>query len=230
MKDEDLKKKSKSREIIEDILKEIEQSKIKIGDKLPSERTLAEKYNVSRIVIREVISYLKAIGVVESIQGSGNYVKDYPKQEYFDLNYLDYDVDDLLESRKILEQASAALVFKHMDDELIRELEKIVQSLAKAIKTKDLNEALEQDYLFHKIYASYTQNPIIENILDNLTSFIQDRVWKIMKKEYLFTNTYNKKTLENHKNILNALRNRDLNLLLFYIEMHYDTIIRGLKK
>ena len=102
MKNENLKKKSKSREIIEDILSEIEQSNIKIGDKLPSERSLAEKYNVSRIVIREVISYLKAIGVVESVQGSGNYVKDYPKQEYFDLNYLDYDVDDLLESRKIL--------------------------------------------------------------------------------------------------------------------------------
>ncbi|HOL87542.1 MAG TPA: hypothetical protein PLK32_09315, partial [Defluviitoga tunisiensis] len=62
------------------------------------------------------------------------------------------------------------------------------------------------------------------------TSFIQDRVWKIIKKEYLFTNTYNKKTLENHRNILNALKNRDLNQLLFYIEMHYDTIIRGLKK
>jgi DNA-binding FadR family transcriptional regulator len=230
MKNENLKKKSKSREIIEDILSEIEQSNIKIGDKLPSERSLAEKYNVSRIVIREVISYLKAIGVVESVQGSGNYVKDYPKQEYFDLNYLDYDVDDLLESRKILEQASATLVFKNMDDELIKELERIVRDFTKAVKAKDLNETLEQDYLFHKIYASYTQNPILENILDNLTSFIQDRVWKIIKKEYLFTNTYNKKTLENHRNILNALKNRDLNQLLFYIEMHYDTIIRGLKK
>lgn len=41
-----------------------------------------------------------------------------------------------------------------MDDELIEELEKIVQNLAKAIKGKDLNGALEHDYYFHKIYAS----------------------------------------------------------------------------
>jgi len=51
-----------------------------------------------------------------------------------------------------------------------------------------------------------------------------------MKEDYLFTNTYNKKTLENHQNILKALKDRDLNKLLLYIELHYDTIIEGLKK
>ncbi|MDY6894739.1 MAG: GntR family transcriptional regulator [Thermotogota bacterium] len=225
----DIKKDGKSKEIIEDILNQIENTKIKIGEKLPSERDLSKKYNVSRIVIREVISYLKAINVVESVQGSGNYVKRYYKNS-FGLSFPDYDVDDLMESRKILERSIAFSVFKHLDDTLINDMAKICDDFSKAIITKDLENSLVQDFKFHQLYAKYSKNPIIENFLDYLTSFIQQKVWRVMKEDYLFTNTYNKKTLENHQNILKALKERDLNKLLLYIELHYDTIIEGLKK
>lgn len=223
------KKAGKSKEIIEDILKRIENGKVKIGDKLPSERDLAKMYNVSRIVIREVISYLKAINVVESVQGSGNYVKRYYENS-FGLSLPDYDIDDIIESRKILEKSIAFSVFKYLDEKMINEMEKICENLSKAINTKDLESSLVQDFKFHQLYAKYSKNPVIENFLEYLTSFIQQKFWRVMREEYLFTNTYNKKTLENHRNILRALKERDLNKLLLYIELHYETIIEGLKK
>lgn len=218
----------KSKEVIKDILNQISKSKLKIGDKLPSERILSKKYGVSRIVIREVISYLKAINVVESVQGSGNYIKNYYNSS-IDLTFPDYEVEDLIESRKILERSVAYLVFKYLDQKLITEMEEICTRLNTAIQNKDLEGVLEEDYKFHNLYARYSRNSIIEYFLNHLTSFIHQKVWRIMKKDYLFTNTYNRKTLENHENILKALKEKDLNKLLKYIDLHYDTIIEGLK-
>ncbi|RAO99287.1 hypothetical protein PW5551_04985 [Petrotoga sp. 9PW.55.5.1] len=218
----------KSKEVIEDILNQISNSKLKIGDKLPSERILSKKYGVSRIVIREVISYLKAINVVESVQGSGNYIKNNYNSS-IDLTFPDYEVEDLIESRKILERSIAYLVFKYLDQKLITEMEEICTRFNTAIQNKDLEGVLEEDYKFHNLYARYSKNSIIEHFLNNLTSFIHQKVWRIMKKDYLFTNTYNRKTLENHENILKALKEKDLNKLLNSIDLHYDTIIEGLK-
>ena len=224
------KKDGKSKEIIEDLLKQIEESKIKIGDKLPSERILAKQYNVSRIVIREVVSYLKAINVVESIQGSGNFVRNYPKNSSFEITLPNYDIDDLIESRKIIEKAIASLVIKNSDQLLIDKIEEILFEFKRSIQSKDLNGVLEQDYNFHQIYAQYSKNSVIENFLNYLTNFMHEKYWKVLKEDYLFTNTYNKKTLENHKNIFKALKEKDLDKLLFFIELHYKTIIVGLKK
>ncbi|MCS4486027.1 FadR/GntR family transcriptional regulator [Staphylococcus americanisciuri] len=53
------------------ILKE----QLQVGDKLPTERQLAEDYQVSRSVVREALSYLENTGVTESIQGRGTLVK-----------------------------------------------------------------------------------------------------------------------------------------------------------
>ena len=46
----------------------------KKGDKLPTERELVEKFNVSRSSIREALSSLENIGIVESKQGEGNFI------------------------------------------------------------------------------------------------------------------------------------------------------------
>jgi hypothetical protein len=96
---------------------------------------------------------------------------------WYPVIFPDCEVEDLIESRKILERSIAYLVFKYL------EMKEICTRFNTAIQNKD----------------------------------------------YLFTNTYNRKTLENHENILKALKEKDLNKLLKYIDLHYDTIIEGLK-
>ena len=53
---------------------EIREGRIQAGDKLPTEAALAQQFEVSRTVVREAISRLKSLGLVDSRQGSGVYV------------------------------------------------------------------------------------------------------------------------------------------------------------
>ncbi|UXR78018.1 MULTISPECIES: GntR family transcriptional regulator [unclassified Staphylococcus] len=62
--------------VVEKIKDHIIKEQLQVGDKLPTERQLAEDYQVSRSVIREALSYLENTGVTESVQGRGTLVKE----------------------------------------------------------------------------------------------------------------------------------------------------------
>jgi GntR family transcriptional repressor for pyruvate dehydrogenase complex len=61
-------------QIIQQIKDMIADGTLKSGDKLPTERELVEKFNVSRASIREALRSLENIGIVESKQGEGNFI------------------------------------------------------------------------------------------------------------------------------------------------------------
>ena len=48
---------------------------LKLNDKIPTEREVAEKLGVSRNSVREVMHMLEITGLIECMQGSGNYVR-----------------------------------------------------------------------------------------------------------------------------------------------------------
>ena len=62
-------------QVIEVIKDKIKKGKIKKGDKLPSEREMAESLGLSRASVREALRALEVIGLIESIQGAGNYIR-----------------------------------------------------------------------------------------------------------------------------------------------------------
>ncbi|PNZ29172.1 GntR family transcriptional regulator [Staphylococcus rostri] len=62
--------------VVEKIKDYILTEQLNVGDKLPTERQLAEDYQVSRSVVREALSYLENTGVTESVQGRGTLVKE----------------------------------------------------------------------------------------------------------------------------------------------------------
>ena len=62
-------------QVIEQIKSKIKSGEIKKGDRLPSEREMAESIGVSRASVREAIRALEVVGLVESRQGAGNYIK-----------------------------------------------------------------------------------------------------------------------------------------------------------
>ena len=67
-----------SERIVDYIENEIIHGRLRKGDKLPTERRMAEEMSVSRASVREAVKALEAMGVVKSVQGSGNYITDDP--------------------------------------------------------------------------------------------------------------------------------------------------------
>lgn len=67
----------KSYSILVDYVKnQILQGHVRAGEKLPTERELAEKLSISRNSVREGLRVLQNIGVIRPTQGSGNYISE----------------------------------------------------------------------------------------------------------------------------------------------------------
>ena len=104
-------------QIVQQIQEAIRVNSLTQGDRLPTERELAETFGVSRSVVREAIKVLTAQGLVESRQGSGLYVVNRPIESVSRAIVLsvtpDEDsVDQLFEFRRLLEVDAARLALR----------------------------------------------------------------------------------------------------------------------
>jgi len=98
--------------IIDDIMNKITQKKYEAGQKIPTERELAIKYNVSRHTVREALKKLESIGYIYKVQGSGIFISD--SIHYNTLIY------NSLTQKKSSDISSKVLYFKEIiaDEEL----------------------------------------------------------------------------------------------------------------
>lgn len=75
-------------QLMDSVKKKIIEGELKIGDRLDSERVMSEKYGINRMTVRNAIKHLEEEGIVESVRGSGSYVKSMPLIEgVLDLGY-----------------------------------------------------------------------------------------------------------------------------------------------
>ena len=110
------------------ILEMIESGAYPPGARLPGERELAERFKVSRVVVREAEISLEAIGRLEIKVGSGVYVKE--KVETNGLALPNVTPFELTQTRLLFESECAALAAKVITDEQIAELEATVDKMA----------------------------------------------------------------------------------------------------
>ena len=80
--DEKAKKISASEQVFEALQSQISSGVWKVGDRLPSEGELAERYGVIRLTVRVALQKLNALGVVETRTGSGTYVIEFDFEGY----------------------------------------------------------------------------------------------------------------------------------------------------
>ena len=108
-------KNTKIYEIVMEQIKDIvKKGEVKSGEKLPSERELGEKLEVSRASIREALKSLQILGLIESKHGEGNFInKNFENSLLEPLSIvfllLGSKSEDVLELRKIIEPQIAAL-------------------------------------------------------------------------------------------------------------------------
>lgn len=108
MKYKQIKTKKIYEEIADALIESIRTGELLPGEKLDSVQALSESFQVSRSAVREALSALKAIGLIEMKQGEGTYVKQFdPEQLTFSLSpaflMKQHDVTQLLELRTIIE-------------------------------------------------------------------------------------------------------------------------------
>lgn len=151
------------------------------GSRLPKETELAEKFQVSRIVIREAMKILEDRGMVEVRAGRGTLtVSPKPDRVKESLLWLFRDqpiptlaeMESMLELRQVLEETSASLAAVRATPENLKEIEEALRGMAEG--TKDLSYTIESDLRFHRAVMRAAHNPYLEVVLDPVMSvFLQ---------------------------------------------------------
>ena len=123
------------------------------GMKMPSEGALCEEYGVSRTAIREAMRELRGRGIIETINGSGSYVRGAQIESLADafkvysvLATGEKEVRDLLEMRAAIEGESASKLAKSQDAKWI---EVIKQAYKEMEDCQDVEQYAELDIGFH---------------------------------------------------------------------------------
>lgn len=170
-----------------------------VGERLPSEPALAEKFGVNRMTVRMAIQKLNALGIVETRIGDGTYVKNFDFNHYFQEVsefYMHPELlDDVCEFRKMIEVTCAQLAIKRATKEEIKMLETACQEYEEQCKVveqdyseetllvlaeKDLNFHYKICELSHNELCIYSYSVAKETIYQYLIEILKKRIdgWK----------------------------------------------------
>jgi DNA-binding FadR family transcriptional regulator len=142
--------------VAQDLSQKIAAGQYAVGQRLPSERDLAQAYEVSRPTIREAIIALELDGLVEVRLGSGVYVTaQLPRGGQ--AGEMDVGPFELLEARRAIEGESAALAAALISDEELEELRQLVAEM-QAENARNVVMSEDADRRFHMLIATATQN------------------------------------------------------------------------
>lgn len=163
--------------VLKTIINWVNDGTYKSGDKLPTESELCRLTGISRGPVREGIKILSALGLVESRQGSGNYVTDGYIQPMVEplLNKLKnsaWDVDQLMEFRGTLESAVMEAVVRNAGEEDLDLLSQTNRRMREAEdKGEDWKAVSALDIKFHQQLAKSTKNILLELLYIHMLDF-----------------------------------------------------------
>lgn len=185
---------------------------LKVGEKLPPERQLAEELNVSRPVIKQAISALEVIGIIESRHGDGNYITS-ESGDLFNTTAINFYLNkgndiDILEFRYILEVKFAGMAALKATDQQLDDMEEILEKM-KCVANKQ--ERLELNNSFHREIIKISGNLLIINFYDSILDLII--------KHISFTDGIG--FYINHLAIFEAIKNRDPQLAARNMAKHF---------
>lgn len=208
-------------QVIEQIEKQISEGKLKLGDRLPSERELTTKMGVSRSTLREAFRILESQGIIETKPGGGRYLREVVNNEHINesesiiAELKKAAIIDLLDVREALELKMVELACYRIKDEEIEELENL-------LKEAMLDKNFRQDgpnYDFHISLAEYTKNIVILNFMKlNLNIIKQAREMSFKNKQNFLD------AQREHFEILHAIKLRDVSLAKQKTIYHLENI------
>jgi DNA-binding FadR family transcriptional regulator len=144
-------------QIAQKLASAIASGEYEVGQRLPSERELAQSFSVSRPTVREAIIALELDDLVEVRIGSGVYVthREPPAGQ---TGVKDIGPFELLEARRAIEGEACALAATRMEDAQFAQLTELIAEMRNENQHDDVVMSEDADRRFHELIASSTQN------------------------------------------------------------------------
>ena len=197
-----------------------------IGEALPAERKLSERFGVSRGTLRKAIGELAELGLVEVRGGSGAYVRcsnfaDMP-QELLPDGVKRVSIDDIMIARKAIELAAVEEAIANINELQIEKLRRIVCDMVE--NSENLPLFVSLDMGFHRYIIECTANPVLLAAYDAIEEY---------HKYLQVVTTQNEQcqelTLAYHKRITESIVAGDVASTKKILNEHLENVLEQLK-
>jgi DNA-binding FadR family transcriptional regulator len=152
-----------SEQIAKGMVELIVAGELTVGDRLPSERSLADERGVSRSAVREGYRILEGLKIVESRHGAGVFVSSQPTTGLSFATIFQGQaiaIEDLLAITDVMSGRCGQLAAIGITDDEVSALQAILRQQSMAAATVDLKALGDLDLQFHVAIARATRNPI----------------------------------------------------------------------
>lgn len=214
------------------------EGRLKSGDRLPTEKKMAEQFRVSVVTLREALRALESLGLIEKRKGKGggNFVSKMDQESvknslgcYLSFQHLTYH--HLLEVRAIIEPSIVRLSVDKLTDEQIQILEENVaycekrcQEVGPFLTDADFFDLDQKCVDFHRLLAKVPGNPILSLTVDYVFAFLYDCEREVLAPDakFIVDNT------RNHRIILDYLKLREWDQAEKAMDEHLKTVNKTL--
>ena len=221
--------------IYEQIYQKIASGELKHGDRLPSERELAEQFGRSRPSIREALRMLQQDGLLEisvgtnggaTVRGISLELAKPPLEKLIESGTI--TAKELVEYRMYNDRCCAMLALQYHTDEDAASLKELLERFEAAIPDSELFEKIDLEY--HKMIARASHNKLCVLITDVITSLCTSVFWSLVaanlnEEEQI---EINQAQYVSHKAIVDAMIAKDSDALMEAVEKNaavfYQTV------
>ncbi|MGO8914302.1 MAG: FadR/GntR family transcriptional regulator [Stellaceae bacterium] len=211
--------------IITKLMEFVAERRLQPGDRLPSERELAERLGVGRNAIREAIAMLASLRVVEARPQSGIYLREVRHRSSFEalvlLSQLGLpptvrEIGETMEVRAALERSAIEHACARRDDGDLAALDGILESTAAVIAAK--GNIAEEDNAFHLALVGAAHNAILVRVLNAFYELTLPR-----RRLYFARPQRGKASHKQHEQIVAAVKARDVERGIALMHHHMET-------
>ena len=203
-------------QIARQIKNSIQDGQLKVGDKLPAERALAEQFGTSRASIREALSALEMLGLIVCKSGQGNFINADASEGTIDGELLrsllkGHEPYEIFEARLELEPCLAALAAERSTSKEKKDLREIViklEAISKMIISGHEDEVenyLEEDRKFHLSIGRCSHNSVLFTVFSGVNLMMKETHWKVLKGNAVKNPGTLERYMEEHGKIMDAI-------------------------
>jgi GntR family transcriptional repressor for pyruvate dehydrogenase complex len=224
-----IKKTRLAEEAVKQIRALIKGKRLKPGTRLPSERELMGKFNISRASVREALRILEIMGQIDVKPGSGIYVRGTKGDIFLPLiSWLPHHKETLqnhFEARQVLEPRAASFAAQRASNKIIKSMKKTLSDFNEKMERNDLVGAIMADVEFHRLISQATENKTLMLLMDTIARYLLEG-WKATLRVAGRMN----KTVREHGAILAAIEKRDGERASEEMQRHLENAIQDLRK
>jgi len=224
-----LERSQKPLQVANQLVEAIKEGDFEQGDKLPTEKELAERTGVSRASVREALSALRLGGLIRTEVGKGTFVEHVPEVDDLRNRILNILVDnpkplELQEARTAFEVGVVEIATRKFSGEDDQRMAQVLDKMESSAERDEYGQFLDLHQQFHLGIARAARNKVIEDTMKHFREIMNDRMWRELEKSHYLPDKRNY-LLESHRihrGVYSAMVDKDPDLARKRLKNHFD--------